>query len=204
MKYSSLPNTGMGVSVNSTSKMIIGKAININKGEVTELSKSSLKSILENDEELLNRFKDEEDKKDKIREYITEYSEKHKADGINCRDYTLNEESANVVLLRNEKDTSYNAYFERVYHTLKINPAFTEVTLKEEYFTNGNTQTTGIIAKHNFPNYEPSLHRVGIWVSYYETGVPKKTITYNITGDVLGSEEFDESGKLTKSRSKNK
>jgi hypothetical protein len=173
------------------SNTIIGKAIDINNGEIIELTKSSLKSILENDEELLNRFKEEEDKKDKIREYIIEYSKRHKDDGIYCRDFTLNEETANLVLLRNESDTSDNAYYERVYRKLKINPAFSEVALKQEFYTNGNPRTMGIIAKHHLKNYEPALCRVGIWMSYYENGMPKGEIIYNITGSKLSSKKFD-------------
>jgi hypothetical protein len=189
--------TGANGMANST-KTLIGKAININNGEIIELTKSSLKLILENDEELLNRFKQEDDKKNKIKEYIIEYSKRHKDDGVYCRDFTLNEETANLVLLRNKSDTSDNAYFARVYQKLKINPAFLEVRLHEEYFANGQIKTIGIIAKHDFKTFEPLTYKVGIWISYYENGFPKEEIVYNITGSKLSLRKFDNLGKITK------
>jgi hypothetical protein len=181
-----------------STKTLIGKAININSGEIIDLTKSSLKSILENDEELLNRFKEEDDKKDKIREYIIEYSKRHKLDGIYYRGPITNEDMGNIIITRNECDTTDQAYIDRVYGKLKINPAFAEVRLHEEYYKDGQLKTIGIITKHDFISFEPITYRVGVWMSYYENGKPKEEIIYNITGSKLSSRKFDNEGNITK------
>ena len=73
---------GGGASVSST-RMLECNILNFAKGEVVNISKSNLKSIISSDSVLFKQFKNEDVKNEKIKDYLIIYINNHKNKPLN-------------------------------------------------------------------------------------------------------------------------
>lgn len=73
LMYKSVP-TGNGMASNT---YLAEKALDINTGEITTLSKKNLREIMANDAQMLADFTNETKKNKVLKEYLISYSDKH-------------------------------------------------------------------------------------------------------------------------------
>lgn len=170
-------------------------AIDINNGAYTELTNHSLKKIIEKDEAILNEFKKEDGKKDKIKQYLEMYCKQNYTNVVYNRDKRLTKNDADLFIKRNSNDTIDEIYYNRILEKFKKNPAIYDVKLVENFYKNGQKEFCGIVAKHYFNKNIEYPYKIGVWRNYYENGTLKEEIIYDILNKKISQTKFDIEGK---------
>jgi len=175
---------------------ILYKSLNVNNGDVTVLMQEDLNVIFANDSVLLKQFSAEKDPKSVIEKYISNYSQKHKIDGVYCRDTKMTRQQADSFIVRQTFDSTDTKYYNRILSKLKTNPAFTDGKLDKSYYDNGKLKSIGFTTRCNFDPNDHFLYSVGVWKLFYETGPLKEIIEYSILSKQLSRTCFDKEGRI--------
>lgn len=170
----------------------IERILNIFSGEVSKLSKTSLKLILNSDTELLNEFKNQTNKGKHLKRYIIKYSEKHRNDKKNTI-YIL-PDNINSILYKTNIDDSFTDYYNRILR-YTTDPRIISMEVKETKYGNGNLKSTGLVARHKFGENEEFIYQIGSWRKYYKNGKINEIINYDIRARKYGLYQiFNEQG----------
>ncbi len=175
--------------------VIIG--IDMNTGEVYELTNGNMKNLLKNDFELYQEYISSP----KVSEYhiIQKFNTKHRVDGIYKNEHPMKLEEANVFVKKRNSDTLVNLYLTRVLDGLKRNNAFLKTGIYQERYKNGNIKKLGILTDHHFrQNDDQTIFRVGVWYFCYEDGSLKEEVEYDIFEKKLKSTKYNKNGEVVK------
>jgi len=173
-----------------TSKGLSNILIDLNTSKFLFLKPSTLKSIIKDDNEVFNKFKSDKNKKEKLTDYLIEYSLKHKNDiDRNKKDVTTGE--INELLNKLPSDSTFDTYYNRVIEKLKTFRDITKIELWQSKYGNGNYRFIGLSAIHKFSFNTTYNYKIGYWRYFYKRGQIQKEIMYDLMEEKIFEREYE-------------
>lgn len=137
------------------------------------------------------------------------YSKEESIKGSGINNIVKNDYDQKLAILKNnlyktDTLTSFHEYYNKIIHLSK-HPNIESVDLVKEEYSNGNTRSIGLKAKHHLNKSTDNLYsnnnyfRIGTWMFYHENGLLKVLVDYNLSEELDGRYiEFDTEGKIIK------
>lgn len=186
-----VPLPGGGMMLVTTSHQLATYLIDMNNGESLIFDEKRLKRILQTDKELFDRFSAEANSKEKLNEYLINYSIKHKNEiSYNEQDVTPGE--INEILKKAPTDSTFDIYYGRIIEKLKKMRDITNIELWQSKYGNGNYKFIGLAAIHNLSFNATYNYKIGYWRYFYRNGEIQTEIIYDLNENKITEREFEQ------------
>lgn len=163
--------------------------LDLNTGHLSVLRKKFVEEIIVQDPELAVKYKFDLNEDKKYKDYIIEYSLKHKNE-IKTNSNELLTDEIITRLYKDSVDSTYEKYYNRIKELLPKVRKVKNIEFWESKYGNGNYRFIGLCGYHNLTQNPTYKYKIGVWRYFYKNGNLKKEILYDLVENKIYEKEY--------------